>query len=82
MLRCNVMTEVEEERDRQDKKWGENRRHSHIFWLAILMEEVGEVARAIIDGSPSLKIRNELIQVAAVCFCWIENWELVGTGKD
>lgn len=36
----------------------------------ILGEEVGEVARAVME-SPS-RLRDELIQTAAVCFAWIE----------
>lgn len=46
--------------------------------LGVLMEEVGEVARAalradrlVTDGSEHLK--TELIQVAAVCLAWLES---------
>ena len=38
---------------------------------AILTEEVGEVARAVLDGTPYL-LRAELVQVAAVAVAWIE----------
>ena len=34
--------------------------------LIVLMEEVGEVARAVNDGEPSSHLYEELIQVAAV----------------
>lgn len=37
--------------------------------LAALMEEVGEVARAVHDGGD---LRTELIQVAAVAASWAE----------
>lgn len=42
----------------------------NILRLAALMEEVGEVARAIHDSDPNL--RNELIQVAGVAAAWAE----------
>ena len=34
--------------------------------LAVLTEEIGEVARAINDNEPCVKLREELVQVAAV----------------
>lgn len=37
--------------------------------LAVLVEEVGEVARAMNDGKG---LREELIQVAAVAVAWVE----------
>jgi len=40
--------------------------------LGVLMEEVGEVARAINDGEPTGNLRAELVQVAAVCVSWVE----------
>lgn len=44
----DIINEIGEERDRQETKWG-TRHHSRIFWLAVLTEEVGEVARDILD---------------------------------
>lgn len=43
-----VIEEVVSERHRQDIKWGPQH-HSPEVWLTILTEEVGEVARAILD---------------------------------
>lgn len=40
---------------------------------AVLGEEFGEVCRALIDGSGSSKLREELIQVAAVAVAWAES---------
>lgn len=37
--------------------------------LAILVEEIGEIAKAIQYGAG---LRDELIQVAAVCAAWVE----------
>ena len=61
---------VSAERIRQDKKWGEQN-HSDLYWLGILMEEVGEVAKALIENKPD-EAQNELVQVAAVAVSWLE----------
>ena len=45
--------------------------------LAVLTEEVGEVARAILEQSPTLI--DELVQVAAVATAWIEGLLADGT---
>lgn len=69
--------EIRQERDRQVKKWGKQD-HDEGIWLAILTEEVGEVAQAIQKGMPSEKktdasnLKEELIQVAAVCAAFHE----------
>ena len=66
---------IHEERLCQDKKWGEQN-HDDKTWLAILMEEVGEVAMTILDskekGHPDFLRNKELIQVAAVVVAWME----------
>ncbi|ARK32154.1 MazG nucleotide pyrophosphohydrolase domain-containing protein [Halalkalibacter krulwichiae] len=70
-LTAHVLHDVNEERIRQNEKWG-LQRHQHGVWLSILVEEVGEVAEAIQKGMVSEKetdahdLYNELIQVAAV----------------
>jgi len=43
-----VVKDVEAERIRQNNKWGEQHHHP-IEWLAILMEEVGEASKEIVD---------------------------------
>lgn len=55
---------------RQFEKWGEQRHHPE-RWLAILTEEVGEVAQAILQGRAA-DAQQELIQVAAVCVSWLK----------
>lgn len=68
------------ERDRQDAKWGPQD-HSLPEWLAILMEEVGELAAAILghrfgnDDHPELDWKKEAIQVAAVALSMIEQYD-------
>lgn len=44
--------------------------------LAVLGEEFGEVARALIEGDG---LRAELIQVAAVALAWAESLTWLGT---
>jgi NTP pyrophosphatase (non-canonical NTP hydrolase) len=61
------------ERAAQDRKWGEQN-HPDLRWLAILVEEVGELAQALIDGRPA-DARRELVQVTAVGLAWLEAME-------
>lgn len=73
--RTRVARDVQEERDRQDKKWGLQNIDPFKF-LAILMEEVGESSRAAIeahhfgldswDDHKLQHYREEMIQTAAV----------------
>jgi NTP pyrophosphatase (non-canonical NTP hydrolase) len=68
-----VIQVVRNERARQDAKWGAGH---HLVWtphiaLAVLVEEVGEVAKAINDGTEA-ELSNELIQVAAVAIAALE----------
>ncbi len=65
-----LITQVIDERRRQDEKWGAQH-HGPDGWLAILTEEVGEVAKAILEGR-GFGYRDELIQVAAVAVAAVE----------
>lgn len=68
----NEVTEmVRDERQRQLAKWGEQN-HDDLPWLAILTEEFGEVGKAIVEGADQDKIKEELVQVGAVVFAWLE----------
>lgn len=58
------------ERARQDRRWGVQH-HGPGVWLAILTEEVGEVARATLRKS-TCELRKELVQVAAVALAMLE----------
>jgi NTP pyrophosphatase (non-canonical NTP hydrolase) len=42
------------------------------IWLPVLVEEVGEVARALCDGETPERVREELIQVAAMAQAWAD----------
>ena len=74
--RTPIILNIEEERERQDEKWG---------WpngglagqdpykkLAILAEEFGEVANALLEEDYE-NMKVELVQVAAVCVAWLES---------
>lgn len=59
-----ILVSVDAERYRQDAKWGEQN-HEPAIWLTILQEEVGETAKAVLEGQ-IIDYHKELIQVAAV----------------
>lgn len=77
-----VLAEVHNERFRQDEKWGVQD-HLPAYWMTILMEEVGEACKNVLEaypiGNPILKKsealkmwRKEMVQVAAVAVAAIE----------
>lgn len=59
----------------QDAKWG-RQDHSAELWLTILMEELGEAAKAYLDERRDRgragEYRKEMVQVAAVALAAIE----------
>lgn len=50
---------------REDARWHDKE------WLPILVEEIGEVAHCLTYDADINKIREELIQVAAMAVAWI-----------
>lgn len=64
---------IQAERDRQDAKWGSQRRLPPDTWLRILVEEVGEVAEALNDHDDK-NYPVELVQVAAVAVAALESY--------
>lgn len=69
MRHIDVLRAVQEELCRQDEKWGADRDLGDLRWLRVLMEEVGESAAAMEDGTD---LRAEVVQVAAVAIAWLE----------
>lgn len=67
----SIIEEIRAERAAQDRKWGEQNHHPY-KWLAILHEETGEAAQALLDGSEE-NYRKEMVQVAAVALSMIES---------
>ena len=68
----NVLQAIQDERDRQDAKWGSQRHLPPETWLTILVEEVGEVAESILEHDPNNYVL-ELVQVAAVAVAALES---------
>ena len=69
--RARALEDVLYERLRQDELWGDQSGHADERWLVILIEEVGEVARAMYDDDEG-HVYEEIIQCAAVCMAWAE----------
>lgn len=65
MTQQDVFCLIAQERDRQDAKWGRQADYTQQKWLTILVEEVGEVAEAILEKRPEEWVK-EMVQVAAV----------------
>lgn len=80
MSRKSIFEDITKERVRQDEKHGWQKthgRHLNEWWLAILMEEVGEASEEMIElhfeGKESeADLRDEVIQIASVAIAWAE----------
>ena len=76
-LKRQAAEKIDNERERQDGKWG-TQRHSYETWLTILMEEVGEFAQAIQrrkgwgKESDADNLQEEITHVAAVAKAILE----------
>ncbi len=73
-----LFVEIQQERNRQDEKWGIQNHHI-LEWIPILGEEVGEVNKAALEyhfryknSKSTAQYRKELVQVAAVACAMIE----------
>lgn len=72
-----VMIDILQERKRQLEKWGVQN-HSNCVWVTILMEEIGEMAKSILEKDGYNILREEIIQVATVAMAFVESldrWE-------
>lgn len=82
MNRDRVYALVDEERARQERKWGLHHAWgrgscaSHavpdVVKAVVLGEECGEVSRAVLDRDDR-NLVAELVQVAAVAVAWLES---------
>lgn len=80
----DIIDEIEQERQRQEELWSQPHRWgvgdcssktiAPEVKLMVLTEEVGEAAKAIYDGNLD-HLRDELVQVAAVCVAWLESFD-------
>lgn len=64
-----ILDDIIRERERQDSL--HPYRVPDSVMLTVLVEEVGEVARAMIEEKPE-ELRTEVLQCAAVCVKWLE----------
>ena len=69
-----ILDDITDERIRQDVKFGITRQLTPTEWLPILVEEVGEFAKAICDEDDYHEnMRSELIQIAALAIAIIQD---------
>ena len=75
-VRGRVQDAVLAERVRQDGLWGpvERLTHSPDKWNSLVMEEVGEAAKALNEGDLA-QMMVELVQAAATIYSWLESIE-------
>ena len=72
-----LLKQIMKERERQILLWGEQN-HVDEWYFPILVEEIGEVAKAMIEtkfkyhGANPGDTRKELIETVAVGLAWIE----------
>ena len=67
------LTDVMEERFRQDQKWGEQN-HQPSKWALILLEELGEVSKAILEHNDT-QYRKEMVECCAVALAALESFQ-------
>lgn len=62
---------IAEERRKQDQKWG-RQDHTPERWLMILQGEIGEWFQAVLQEESFENILTELVKIAAVAECMLE----------
>ena len=62
---------VLEERKRQFEKWGDQAHKTDGVWTQILMEEIGEWNRAVLEEMIE-HAKTEMVQVIAVTYAWLQ----------
>jgi len=91
MTRDDIHALIYREGERQDAKWAGTHPWGSgscastdvlpIVKAAVLTEECGKVARAVLDGDhPGLA--GELVQVAAVAIAWLESLPLSASNEE
>lgn len=60
---------IQIERNNQIEKWGEQN-HSDEKWIVIILEELGEAAKAVIEKNEE-GLLEETVQVAALLEAWV-----------
>jgi hypothetical protein len=83
-VQSRFLASVVEERIAQIAKWGDQSGKAPAVWVAILAEECGEVANAVLERDDD-NLKKELVQVAAVCCAFVEAvalWPLPDRGSQ
>jgi NTP pyrophosphatase (non-canonical NTP hydrolase) len=62
-----ILDEVHDETQKQVARWG-IQNHPPEMWIAIISEELGEAAKAVLKRD-KLQYRQELCQLAAAAIC-------------
>jgi len=71
-----IIEDIKQERQEQDNKFGSSPRGLHsTVWLCVLLEELCEVARAILEND-SIGYKKELTQVGACAIAALEDYHL------
>lgn len=73
MERNEIFKKIEAERDRQDRLHPEDL--SDLGMLAVLIEEVGEIGKALQAPQETENLKEEILQTATVCVRWLEKKE-------
>lgn len=72
----SIIDKLLKEREQQDNKFGSSPRNLHSsVWILVLLEELGEVARAILEND-FIGYPKELTQVGACAIAALEDYYL------
>ena len=80
MKRGNVFVAIEEEREYQESKWGDNP-HTVGEWLLIMEAELNEAKEAWVKGSGDTDALCEILQVASVAVACMEQHNAITRSK-
>jgi hypothetical protein len=72
--RVEVFNRVNILREQMDRKWGDlsiAQGRGDSFVVTLLAEEVGEVARAVLEKDGE-NLKDELIDIMQICTAWLE----------
>lgn len=76
-----VMSYIADELGRRREPWPDQREDAASVWLAILVKEVGKVAREVLSNSDDVELKAKLVEVGAVVTAWIRAME-IGDCRD
>lgn len=71
--RMKIISDILVERINHDEKWTTQCHHEPGHWLAVVMEEVGEIAKECLESKDNINLYNEIIQAAAALAAWAED---------